>query len=164
MCALVDPWIRSFHHEAKIVHNITYDSFFLDSQWTHLYCQSSFTLLHQPLIAQRASTPHDINTTSVSWIKMSDCDVREHMCLKERYECVCGSMFLFECVCFIVCLSQCECAAITLSRLATVALAACGWRQTQLDSKQPFTVASLQSGLPTMQVYVDNSMEELTLC
>lgn len=64
---------------------------------------------------------------------------------------------------FIVCLSQCECAAITLSRLATVALAACGWRQTQPDGKQPFTAASSQSGLPTIQVYGGYSMEELTL-
>lgn len=43
----------------------------------------------------------------------------------------------------IVCLSRCEFAAITLSRLATVALAACGWRQTQHDGKQPFIVAGL---------------------
>lgn len=60
-------------------------------------------------------------------------------------------------------LSRCERADISLSRLATVALAACGWRQTQLDGKQPFTVASLLLGLPTMQVYGGNSMEELTL-
>ena len=102
-----------------------------------------------------------------------DCGVTEHMCLKGRYECVCRGMFFLESVCliesvlfgliFIVRLSQCECAAITLSRLATVALAACGWRQTQLNGKQPFTVASLQSGLPTMKVYGGNSMEELTL-
>lgn len=93
------------------------------------------------------------------------------MCLKERFERVCRSMFLLECVIesvlfdliFIVCLSQCECAVISLSRLATVALAAGGWRQTRLDGKQPFTVTSLQSGLPIMQVYGGNSMEELTL-
>lgn len=59
--------------------------------------------------------------------------------------------------------SQCECAGISLSRLAMVALAACGWRQTQLDGKQPFTVASRESRLPTMQAYGSNSMEELTL-
>lgn len=34
---------------------------------------------------------------------------------------------------------QIECSVSMLSRLATVALAACGWRQTQPDDKQPFT-------------------------
>lgn len=94
------------------------------------------------------------------------------MCLKETYESVCGTTFVFECLfvesvffglIFNVGLCQCECEEISLSRLATVALAACDWRQTQFDGKQPFTVASLQSGLPTMQVYGGNSMEELTL-
>lgn len=41
-------------------------------------------------------------------------------------------------------------------------LAACGWRQTQPDGKQPFTVASSQSGYPTIQAYGSNSVEELT--
>lgn len=56
-----------------------------------------------------------------------------------------------------------RCAEISLSRLATVALTACGWRQTQLSGKQPFTVTSLQSGLPTIQVFRGNSMKELTI-
>lgn len=93
------------------------------------------------------------------------------MCLKEKerekIERECVTVCLIESVSFgliwIVFLSQCECAAITLSGLATVALAACGWRQTQLDGKQPFTVVSLQSGLPTMQVSGGYSMKELTL-
>lgn len=56
-----------------------------------------------------------------------------------------------------------HCAEISLSRLATVALTACGWRQTQLSGKQPFTVTSLQSGLPTIRVFRGNSMKELTI-
>lgn len=89
-CVLADPWLwprESCHHGAKTVHNITH-VWQLDSMWLHLYCQNCFTLLCQPLIAWSAFTPHDINTISVHWIKMSDlrlwCDAREHMCLKER--------------------------------------------------------------------------------
>lgn len=44
-----------------------------------------------------------------------------------------------------------------------VALAACGWRQTQPDAKQPFTVTSPQSGCLTIQASGGNSVDELTL-
>lgn len=64
---------------------------------------------------------------------------------------------------FNVCLSLCECAAITPSRLAMVALAACGGRQTQPDCEQPFTVGSLQSGPLTKLFYGADSMQELSL-
>lgn len=39
------------------------------------------------------------------------------------------------------------CVMNSLSRLATVALAACGWRQTQVGGKHLFTANSPQSGL-----------------
>lgn len=94
---------------------------------------------------------------------------------KEIQVCLCACSFLSVCICMsqhrltwfsmwdCLCVFECVWVAITLSRLATVALAACGWRQTQRDGKQPFTLASPQSGLHTIQAYGGNSVEELTL-
>lgn len=86
--------------------------------------------------------------------------------MAEREIQVCMCVHLTESVLFglivTVCLIQSECSVSTLSRLATVALAACGWRQTQPGGKQPFTAVRPQFGL-TIHVYGDHSMEELTL-
>lgn len=111
--------------------NITYLCLLLDL--VTLYCQSSFGLVCQPHTGCLVATCHILHLR----IKTSVCgDVWWRTYGWKRYTSVKRYAFSWLCVwlsqCCLawLCVSASMWEVISLSRLATVALAACGWRQT----------------------------------
>lgn len=144
------PRIKSWDHEAKSVNDTIY------SIPCYLELMSQFSVpLPSPFITSGL-------TCSASW---SNWGTRRRYKNVSLWLCVPLKHLFIESLFFgpIFNVVLSHCAEISLSRLATVALTACGRWQTQLSGKQPFTVTSLQSALPTKQVFRGNSVKELTI-